>query len=199
VSLPFFRADNAYRWQVRDGYVWEGPDATAGAATSVPTSEINYVLSTYYARTVDRLGLLDRLTEDRSFGNYTVDVDDSLLVSCDLIDSVLELNFLERAIGISRRHDLTILDIGAGWGRLGHWLTQAFPNLGHALCTDAVAESTFLCEYYLGYRGLARRALTLPLDTVATDVQQRRIASRSVHCRRSAGGSTFSLPTGSAT
>jgi len=106
-------------------------------ATSMPTAEINYVLSAYYARTVDRLGLLDRLTEDRAFGNYTVDVDDSLLVSCDLIDSVLELNFLERAIGspsgpISRSWTL----VPAG-GRLGHWITEAFPNLGHALCTDA--------------------------------------------------------------
>jgi len=38
-----------------------------------------------------------------------------------------------------------------------------------------VAESTFLCEYYLGYRGVARRALTIPLDMISTEIRHRRI------------------------
>src|SRR5207237_31488 len=34
-------------------------------------------------------------------------------------------------------------------------------------CVDAIPESTFLCDYYLRYRGLGGRARAVPLDEVA--------------------------------
>jgi ubiquinone/menaquinone biosynthesis C-methylase UbiE len=61
---------------------------------------------------------------------------------------------------------VTVLDIGAGYGRLAYRLAKSLPNLKSVLCADAVAESTFLCEHYLNYRGVSDRAKVVPLDTV---------------------------------
>ena len=46
-----------------------------------------------------------------------------------------------------------MLDIGAGYGRLAHRMSAAFPQLEDYCCVDAVPESTFLSEYYLRHRG----------------------------------------------
>jgi hypothetical protein len=96
-DVPFdrFRADSAYVWQQRDG-----------------NREINYVVDLYYLRARDRLGRLDRLTEDGRFGPATVEIE-GRLVSCDLLDSVSALLFLNRTIGLEGR-ELSVLDIGAG-------------------------------------------------------------------------------------
>ena len=113
-------------------------------------------MSYYCARRVEeieRLGLLDRLDEDGLFGVHTFTID-GRRVSRDLLDSALELAFLERHLGISRGPVRTILDIGAGYGRLAHRAATAFPETVRYLCTDAIPTSTFLCEYYLGFRGL---------------------------------------------
>ena len=85
-------------------------------------------------------------------------------ISRDLMDSVLEISFLEDKIGLSRLNSPTVLDIGAGYGRLGHRAASALGR-GHILCTDGVAVSTFLCDYYLSFRGVAG-AETVPLDEV---------------------------------
>jgi hypothetical protein len=42
----------------------------------------------------------------------------------------------------------------------------ALPNVESYLCVDAVAVSTFLCEYYLRFRGMEPRAKTVPLSDV---------------------------------
>jgi hypothetical protein len=47
-----------------------------------------------------------------------------------------------------------VLDVGAGYGRLAHRLCSWSPR-ARVVATDAVPLSTFLCEYYLGYRGCA--------------------------------------------
>ncbi len=103
---------------------------------------------------IERLGLLERLDEDGLFGVHTFIVD-GRRVSRDLLDSALELAFLDRHLGISRPPVQTILDIGAGYGRLAHRAVTAFPETVRYLCTDAIATSTFLCESYLGFRGVA--------------------------------------------
>ncbi len=148
-DLKFFRGDNAYVWQVR------GRDM----------NPLSYALTTYYLRSIDRLHLFDCLTEDEYFGIFTFDVG-GRLVSRDLLDSISELNFLDRELAIGGRRGVNILDIGAGYGRLAHRAAQGLPDLGTYFCTDAVAASTFLAEYYLRFRGVQSRTRVVPLDEI---------------------------------
>jgi len=164
IDLSRFRSDSPYVWSERDAYV-----RREGVKTRVATRAVNYVLSGYYAREQDDAGILQRITDDGLFGNRRVAVDRDLTVSRDLLDSVLELNFLERHLGISQRATLTVLDIGAGYGRFAHRLAEAFPH-ARAVCTDGVPESSFLCEYYLRFRGVDDRAQVVPLDELASRV-----------------------------
>jgi hypothetical protein len=146
--LRWFREDHAYVWQLR------GPNM----------NRLGYALSAYYARTIDTLALLDRLSDDNLFGNITFEVG-GRTVSRDLLDSIIEIYFLERHLGISSRPDLRLLDIGAGYGRLAHRIVEAFPNVDQYLCTDAVAASTFISDYYLKFRQ-CERATVVPLDEI---------------------------------
>lgn len=148
-DLRQFRGDNPYVFQLRGRNL----------------NELGYAVSYYFARRVaeiERLGLFDRLEEDGLFGVHTFEID-GRRVSRDLLDSALELAFLERHLQLSRGPMRTILDIGAGYGRLAHRAVTAFPDSVRWLCTDAIATSTFLCEYYLGFRRLGDRARVLPL------------------------------------
>ena len=142
VDLKRFRADGAY--------VWQGPQF----------SENKYLMTAYYAKTTDRLGIFDGMIEDGIFGAYAFRFNGKV-VSRDLIDSVMEINFLQENFGQRR---LGVLDIGAGYGRLGHRLFEAMPSADPVFCTDAIAESTFICEFYLRYRKARSRAI--PVDEV---------------------------------
>jgi hypothetical protein len=155
IDMRFFRANNAFVWQQ-----WDLADP------------FRYGLATYFTRLQDRLSLFDRLVEDGLFGVETYDVDGTI-VSRDLLDSITELTFLDDELGISQR-DVTILDIGAGYGRLAHRATTAFENVSY-LCADAIPLSTFLSGYYLGFRGVAERAQVVPLDRIADVVAGTRI------------------------
>jgi SAM-dependent methyltransferase len=146
VDLQSFRGDVAYVWQMRD-----------------LNSEVNYLVTFQYLNALDDLGLMDQTAEDGLFGAHTVNIGGTI-VSRDLLDSINEIYFLERALGISNRADFNVLDIGAGYGRLAYRLTDVFPGMGRVYCVDAVPVSTFLCEYYLRFRHADERALTIPLD-----------------------------------
>ena len=148
-DLQYFRGDNPYVWQVRR---W---------------GEVNYALATCYVRRTDALGLLDRLNEDGLFGIHTWSFDGTI-ISRDLLDSITEIQFLEENVGISHRQSISFIDIGAGYGRLAHRMLETFPNITKYYCTDAVAASTFISEYYLGYRGLSDRASVIPLHELDT-------------------------------
>ena len=149
-DLLYFRGDNAYVWQLR------GPN----------TDSSGYALATYYAKSIDALGLLSKLGEDDDFGNFTFEIA-GRQVSRDLLDSVIEIYFLERHLGLaSSGREGTVLDIGAGYGRLAHRMLAALPNVRRYLCTDAVAESTFISEYYLRCRQVQDRAGVVPLDEI---------------------------------
>jgi len=154
-DILYFRGHNAYVFQ-------EG---------SFNRNLFGYLLAYYYAKSIDRLGLLDILKEDTAFGVITYEVDGKQ-VSRDLLDSVLEIYFLENNLGLSDKENLTILDIGAGYGRMAHRMVESFPNVKSYCCTDAVAVSTFISKYYLELRGLQDRTRVLALDTIHEDLSK---------------------------
>ena len=147
VDLRSFRGDNAYVWQTRN---MRGDTSLA------------YTVTAQYCKDIDELDLFSRLGEDGLFGAITFPFDDRL-VSRDLLDSILELNFLQRHLRISEIPAPTFLDIGAGYGRLGHRLARRFPHISAVFCTDGIPTSTFLCEFYLKFRGVGDRARAIPI------------------------------------
>jgi SAM-dependent methyltransferase len=149
LDLRHFRGDNAYLWQYRQLH---------GQARFM------YYLFAQYVRGFDQHGLLERLGEDGQFGCWTFGFEGLPLLSRDLLESVNELYFLERHCELFARPGLRVLDIGAGYGRLAHRATQAAPGIGAYVCMDAIPESTFLCEYYLKYRGAPARVV--PADEI---------------------------------
>lgn len=153
LDLTSFRGDSPYVWQNRDEF------------------EINYLMTAYYAKVHDRMGLFEKLEEDRLFGVSTYELENGKLVSRDYLDSILEINFLAKHLSESFFNDATILDIGAGYGRFAYRLVKAFPEINRIFCTDAIPESTFLCEYYLNRRGVADKAITIPLPKIRSCVK----------------------------
>jgi SAM-dependent methyltransferase len=153
IYLPYFRGDNAFIWQYR-GYKRED------------VVELTYLLTAYYVQKIDALNLLRVLREDDLFGIYTFNFNDEFKISRDLLDSIVEIYFLERHLELSTRSSFSMLDIGAGYGRLAYRMVNAFSNLGKYYCTDAIAISTFICEYYLRFREVDNRAIALPLHEV---------------------------------
>ena len=143
-DLLYFRGDNPYVFQLR----------------SRNGNELSYALTYYYLQSSDARPILDMLDEDGAFGVHTWQFSDKT-VSRDLLDSVGEIDFLQRHVGLGA--DGALLDIGAGYGRLAHRLGQAVPELP-VLATDAFPSSTFISDYYLRYRGSSARVV--PLDQI---------------------------------
>ncbi len=148
INMKYFRGDNAYVWQYQDH-----------------NFEPAYAITTYYIKSIDTLNLLEKLKEDDEFGIYTYKVDNKI-VSRDLLDSIVEIYFLEKHLEISKLPNVNILDIGAGYGRLAHRMVEALPNISQYYCTDAVPVSTFINEYYLNFRKVTNKALAIPINEV---------------------------------
>jgi hypothetical protein len=123
-------------------------------------SPLAFYATTAFAKGSDFAGLFDVLMEDDYFGPELFDFHGKA-VSRDLLDSILEINILCKYLPITAI-PMTILDIGAGYGRLAHRMTAAFHNL-RFYCVDAVPESTFISDYYLKFRN-ADRCTCVPLD-----------------------------------
>jgi len=154
VDLLNFRGDNAYLWQVRQ---------------SRRDAAMRYFANTLYIERIDRRWLIPMMVEEGAFGCYTFQYQGRHGMSRDLLDSINEIYFLDRQIGLFDRPELRVLDIGAGYGRLAHRMSEALPNLQSYVCVDAVPESTFLSDYYLRYRGLPEsKASVVPLDQIDT-------------------------------
>jgi hypothetical protein len=128
-------------------------------------TERAYLLAVYYILANDRLGLMEKLTEDGAFGAVTFNMAGHR-VSRDMMDSILEINFLDRHLQLASRNDLSILDIGAGYGRLAHRMMEAFRSLPTYRCTDAIPESSFVCEYNLKFRGHEGRFQVIPATEI---------------------------------
>ena len=149
LSLAWFRGDNAYVWQFRQ----------LGSA-----ARIRMYLAMLDVLERDRLGLFATLREDGLFGAFTFKFGERPSVSRDLLDSINEINYLDEQMGLASIEGLRVLDIGAGYGRLAHRMTAALPELAAYDCIDAVATSTFLCEYYTRFRELPESVRVVPLD-----------------------------------
>jgi hypothetical protein len=149
LNLEYFRGETLITWHYRE---------------TRPVTELKYFAWLRYLEDVDALGLLGRLVEDGEFGCWTFRYPDRPVVSRDLLQSVNEINFLDRSLGIRDRTGLSVVDIGAGYGRLGHRMTAAFDHVTDYCCLDAIAESTFVCDYYLRHRGCAPPARSIPLQ-----------------------------------
>ena len=152
VDLRYFRGDNLYLWHYP-----EHPRAM----------ELKFFV--YMKYLLDRGGqsLLDQLAEDGAFGAWTLDIRGHGRLSRDLLDSANEILFLDRELNVLDGECPRVLDIGAGYGRLAYRMSEAVPGLQDYCCVDAIPESTFLCEYYLGYRGVTPPARAVPLHGVS--------------------------------
>jgi len=122
-----------------------------------------YELTSIYVEMIDTDGWLRRLSEDRLFGVKIWSVLPGVPVTRDLLDSIIELHFLKEELGWKETDRLRVLDIGAGYGRFAHRLVHLFP-LGQVDCIDAIATSTFLCQFYLEFRQSDARAHVVPFD-----------------------------------
>lgn len=136
-------------------------------------SRLIYFVYADAVRQMDSLRLLDRLHEDGAFGCQTCEYPGLGKVSRDRLDSVREIGFLNQHLRILESMDFRVLDIGAGYGRMAHRLLTAHPGLAGYTCVDAIAESTFLSEFYLRHRGLAGKARVVPLHEVEQHFAQR--------------------------
>ncbi len=156
LDLRYFRGETLITWHYR-----ELPRITA----------LKYFLYLRYVQAQDELELLGRLEEDGLFGCWTYEFAGYSRVSRDLLDSINEISFLERRLGLAARDSFTVLDIGAGYGRLAHRMTAAFDQLRDYCCVDAIAECTFLSEYYLHFRGCTPPARVVPLTDVESELR----------------------------
>lgn len=140
IALRYFRGDN-----LRARHRLEHPRAMA------------MVLFIYMRYLESRGGraLLERLAEDGAFGAWTADVGTSGKLSRDRLESVSEILFLERHLGILGQAGIRILDFSGGYGRLAHRMSEAHPSVSDYCCVDESPESAFLTEYYLGFRGFS--------------------------------------------
>lgn len=155
LDLRYFRGETLITWHYRE---------------LRRISSLKFFIFARYIRDRDPRGLLDTLGEDGAFGCWTFTYPDQPVISRDLLESVNEINFLDRALGLSELDSPRVLDIGAGYGRLAHRLTAANPNVADYCCVDAVPESTFVSDYYLRHRG-ADVARVVPLDQFAADAK----------------------------
>lgn len=133
-------------------------------------TEERYRNTLHYALDMGLRHDIETLGEDEAFGCITYREDmgaseDDIIYSRDLLDSVFEIQFLEetlqlRSLGMAGP---VVLDIGAGYGRFAHRLVQKYPFSACVTCVDAVPLSTFLCEFYLGFRGINSCTRSVPL------------------------------------
>ena len=168
VVLTRFRAGSSYVWNYY------------GSSTE-NTEKLQYYVFAQAVKAADSAALLEVLDEDGAFGCSTFEFAGIGRVSRDLLDSVTEINFLQRHLSVLDRDEFRVLDIGAGYGRMAHRLLEANPKLDGYTCVDAVPESTFLCEFYLKHRGLLDRAEVIPFDEVDEQLNSKELRPGAQH------------------
>lgn len=165
LALPWFRGDNVYVWQFRQ---------------LRSEAKIRHYLSLLAIRANDHLRLFDKLDEDGLFGCWLFNYVNHPRISRDLLDSINEINFLDQHTGLSKQPGLRVLDIGAGYGRLAYRMCSALENVAVYDCVDAIPESTFLCDYYLRFRGV-EKARAVPLHQLDEQLHDRYDIALNIH------------------
>lgn len=156
LDLRWFRGETLITWHYR-----ELPRVSA----------LKFFVMLRYVQDRDAHGLLERMGEDGAHGCWTFEYAGHQRVSRDLLESVNEILYLDRELDLRARDRFSVLDIGAGYGRLAHRMSEAFDNLDDYCCVDAIAESTFLSEYYLGFRGVTPPARVVALHELGERLQ----------------------------
>lgn len=100
----------------------------------------------------------ERFIEDNAFGCVTSKVS-GLTVSRDLLDSLVEINFLTGFFEV--QVPMSVLDIGAGYGRFAHRWTSVHPE-SFVTCTDPIATSRQCCLRYLTHRKVKQASVVQP-------------------------------------
>ena len=152
--LLYFRGDNPYVWQKR------GFDLNIMA----------YAMTYFWIKNNDKNNFLYNCIEDNSFGVQAFNFDGNI-ISRDLLDSINEIKFLTKYVFLKENKKINILDIGSGYGRLAHRMSEAVPSVDNYYCTDGIAESTFISEYYIKYRNLGKRVTVIPLHEFETIIE----------------------------
>lgn len=151
---------NMQTFRGQTAFIWTYPELARSMQLKY------YILANHVHRRAPQL--MERMPEDGAFGSVCYDFEQYGRVSRDRLDSALEIDFLDRHLGILKKPDLRVLDIGAGYGRLAHRVSSVADNLADYCCVDAVPESTFFCEYYARHRGLAPKVRVVPLPEVVS-------------------------------
>ena len=124
-----FRGENAFVWQEQLG-----------------DNKETYI--EYYKKiikSIDKDNLLNKTFECGSYGCKCYDFD-NIKISRDLLDSILEIYFLKSFF--PNLNELSLLEIGGGYGRLCKRYLDCIPNSKYYI-TDAIPQSTFLSKLYL--------------------------------------------------
>jgi SAM-dependent methyltransferase len=161
VDTQGFRAESMYVWQYVDHV----------ASVKVQRAEYQYFVYLQYLEAHGGLELLAHTAEDGAFGAPMFRFPGRPPVSRDVLDSVNEILYLDRQLGIRQRAGLRVLDIGAGYGRLAHRMTELVPGLVDYACIDAIPESTYVCERYLDVRGLRPTCRVVELPDAQKEIQ----------------------------
>jgi SAM-dependent methyltransferase len=157
LDLRYFRGETLIVWHYR-----ELPRIT----------KLKYFVFATYVRERDPHGYLERLGEDGAFGCWTFGYPTLGRMSRDLLESVNEITFLDRTLGLAEREHFSVLDIGAGYGRLAHRMIAAHgQRVTDYCCVDAIPESTFVSEYYLRHRGVSPPARVVSLGSVEQELK----------------------------
>ena len=157
LDLRYFRGETLIVWHYR-----ELPRVT----------RLKYFVFARYVAERDPRGYLDSLGEDGAFGCWTFDYPGLGRMSRDLLESVNEIAFLDRELGLPERDRFSVLDIGAGYGRLAHRMIAAHgERVSDYCCVDAVPESTFVSDYYLRHRGVSPPARVVSLGSIDAELE----------------------------
>jgi SAM-dependent methyltransferase len=119
-----------------------------------------------YEYIIDKILLLKKpwfniLKEDGAF-SVLVKIINGTIVSRDLLDSILEFEFLESHCGLPL-DNIRVIDIGSGYGRFAHRLTTAYPN-SYVYCADTIPISLKICKKYLDFRNVKNAEVVSTVD-----------------------------------
>jgi len=148
IDLRNFRRENNYLSQLDYG-----------------TTAAKYWATFGYVSAQDDQDYLTKFPEDDRFGIVTFTSKNGLVITRDLLDSILEIDFLRTTLQIMGSDKPVLVDIGAGYGRFAHRFSSAFPQ-SYIYCSDGIPESTFLCDFYIKYRHFSDSAQSVPLSEI---------------------------------